>query len=153
MNCTGFHKNIPSWLENTCEPEQEQMMKSHLETCESCSLLLQKVQLAMQAAIEDVIHQEDVYFYSRLRSRLGNPASGKKKYSLQYTLGFSTFAIAASIFLGIVLGNNLMHYESTSVNSALSSTDPIVSELSMSDLNTPSSVYYELFNDDTNDSE
>lgn len=153
MNCTSFHKNIPSFLEHSCDLELEKQMKSHLEKCESCSLLLQQVYLTMQTAMEDVLHEDDVYFYSRLRSRLDTPAAGQKKFSLQFTLAISTFAVAASVFLGIMLGNNLMHYESTSVNNSFASSNPIASELSLSDLNTPSSVYYELFNDDPNESE
>jgi hypothetical protein len=146
MRCKVFQNNIPSLISNTCKAELKKQMNNHLESCASCVLLMREVEITLETGTEDKI-EVDPFFFVRLESRMFLNSKNPVRQFPDFRSVKTGLALAASVFLGIFLGTQMMKFNSSDTE-ALISTDPIVSELSLVDMNTSSAIYFELINDE-----
>jgi predicted anti-sigma-YlaC factor YlaD len=152
MNCKYFHKRIPSFLESSISQKTKTLMVDHLESCEACRTIIKEVNSTMEFSNFKKVNEVSPFFYSAIEARIVNQASSVSYYLPKWGVMLSAVTIAASIFLGIMLFNQIPVFNSSDIlNTAYSSEDPIVSDLSLTELNTPASLYYEMFNADQNE--
>ena len=103
MDCKIVTDNILFYLDKELDSEISKQFEEHLNQCVECQLLYQKI-AGSYSTIEMVKNlNPDPFFYTRLSAQLEET---KEKRGLQLFINaLKPLAVAASIALGIIIGN------------------------------------------------
>jgi len=112
MNCKEVKKNLAAYLEENLTKDIEEKMGDHLESCPTCSHLLEEFSLLWEALERRERIQSPPYFWTRLKQRIIEYEEGKKPVLgwLGGLVGWARPAVAVTVllicvFLGYSLGN------------------------------------------------
>jgi predicted anti-sigma-YlaC factor YlaD len=103
MDCKIIADNILFYIDKELDSELSKQFEEHLNNCAECKLLYQRIE-GSYSKIELVKElNPNPFFYSRLITKL---EKNKEKRTLQiFVNALKPLAIAASIGLGIIIGN------------------------------------------------
>ena len=112
MNCKEFENNLIFFIEGNLAKDKMTDMKSHLNHCDNCKALHQKISTSFSFIGQDKITEANPFFYNRLTQRLAqnktNKAAMGKFKTKEFYLQVVSYAaaIAVAIVLGISLGKS-----------------------------------------------
>ena len=119
MKCKNVHTRLLDYSEGSLTSQEREQVARHLDHCEECRALLEKMQQAWQMAGEQRIPYQP-FFYTRVRQRMENqsqPApSGLRRMArvaLQPALFFVVLGLGITI--GIQLGKGLGSQQTAAV--------------------------------------
>ena len=144
MNCKTVYKDLPAYLNGELKSDAHFHVDAHLQICESCSKLIKEVETGLEFAFQDKIHETDAFFFNRLESKLTHEIIPDKRLSLLF-IPINSLVIAATILIGVFIAYS-SHTGYSSPSDTAVSVETIIAELSINDLDTPSSTYYNFEN-------
>jgi len=98
MNHSDFENNILFYLDNELNGSDRVKFESHLNSCEDCQLLFEKIKKTYTCLNSEKQNETDAFFYTRLNQRMENKNAKVTSLPLQWT------AIAASFLIMVALG-------------------------------------------------
>lgn len=103
MNCNNFSENIFAYLENDLPPLKAEEFKLHLSKCVSCQKLYDNVTGTYKIIDIEKDIPDNPFFYHKLITRL---SATKQEQTITVIMNvLKPLAVAASIALGIIIGN------------------------------------------------
>jgi len=103
MNCDKFSENILSYIDYELTQEQTSEFDEHLGKCSSCKHLFAEVSATYQLIEVEKNLPKNPFFYHKLTTQLQNNNQEKANNIIMNVL--KPLAVAASIALGIMIGN------------------------------------------------
>jgi hypothetical protein len=110
MNCKEFKKRIIPYIENNLNESDYDNFVQHIENCNSCKILLEKIKESYDFTNLKASNIEDPFFYTRLVQKLENRST--ENHTILKTLNrrlqpvYITALILIGIYFGIYLGNS-----------------------------------------------
>lgn len=112
MKCKQIHKLLPDYIDQNLSDERSSVVHSHLENCEDCSMLYEKMQQSLSLLEPKSEISEQPFYYTRLKQRMENKLANKvsildqlfSKKLLQPLIYLSSLIIA--VYVGILIGSN-----------------------------------------------
>lgn len=149
MNCKEVENNLIFFIEGNLAENKLGDLKNHLNLCDNCSALYQKLKADLLLIENDKITEPNPFLYSRIAERLQQEESKKpaviRLKTRQFYIQATAYAagIVLAIFLGIGLGAD---FDSNS-NIVIEDPEELTEYQMFADsynLNQPSEYTYEL---------
>jgi len=147
VNCTEIENNLVFFIENSLAKNKMTDIQNHLNSCNNCSILYQKMKADFLFIKHDKISEINPFFYNRVAEQLQKEESSKTSVislkTKQFYIQVAAYAagIIIAVFLGIGLGadldNNMVIEDSTELTEYQMFADSY-------NLNQPSELTYEL---------
>jgi len=126
MNCSKVHKKILQYIDGELTGDENQAVEQHLESCNDCQKLYQKMRVSWNNLQEEKIPYQPFY-YTRLKQRMENEAERKtnrfKKLVLQPAI--YVIVLGFGIYIGILLGTGLQPTNATVADADTTETEYI----------------------------
>jgi len=103
MNCDKFSENILSYIDDELTIEQTSEYGEHLAKCSSCQHLLTEISATYQLIEVEKNLPKNPFFYHKLKTQL--QSTNQEKANNIFMNVLKPLAVAASIALGIMIGN------------------------------------------------
>jgi len=103
MDCNEFSNNILFYLDGELSLKEVTRFEAHLANCDACKLIFDNIAAIYRVVNTEKELQPNPFFYHKLKIRLKNSRHHKTKKILFNVL--KPLAVAASIALGIIIGN------------------------------------------------
>ena len=103
MNCDKVSENMLSYLDHELSEERSIEFDKHLDKCLSCKILFEELSSTYQIIEVEKNIPIDPFFYHKLTTRLQNKKQEQSNNIFMNVL--KPLAVAASIALGIIIGN------------------------------------------------
>lgn len=132
MNCKRVKKILPQYIENTLSDKENEEIKSHINSCNECAILYNKLLETLALLKPKAEIPEQAYYFTRLKQKMENRYEYNNpiikiilsKKILQATMYLGSIIIA--VYIGILIG----------------SSSP---KQNLSDLNTENTEYIKIF--------
>ena len=109
MNCQLCQKEMDAYRDGKLSGDMKTLVDSHLEECETCSGIYRLQVLADKVINQEKELQSDPFLATRVMARIDNLEGSGYKPAIVFTRVLKpllvTVSMAATIFLGIMLGN------------------------------------------------
>lgn len=106
MNCKEFENKLIFYIEGSLPDNETANMKSHLNDCNTCKTLHEKMSAALTLIDQDKITETNPFFFNRLTEQLEKNNQKSKLKTKDFYLQVVSYAaaIAIAVVLGIGLG-------------------------------------------------
>jgi len=112
MDCLKFRELIIPYLDEEVDPITKIEFENHLKNCTSCKALFTSVRSTYTLIEKERVRPENPFFYNSLIIKLNEPKESKV-IELVTTI-LKPLAVAASITIGILIGNGEVSLNTTS---------------------------------------
>ncbi|GEM_PF-4232139 len=103
MNCPEFAENIVFYLDEELPPASKEAFAAHRAACASCRQLFTAVAGTYQVIDQERQISVRPYFYQRLKTKMARTQQKQRTGTVVALL--KPLAVAASIALGVIIGN------------------------------------------------
>ncbi len=120
MNCEEIRKNMPQYTSGDLNSEVYTRIKSHLEVCPDCSLLLHEMESTMELIKRKKKQEPNPFLYTRIKEKLSEqelhnapariPAYKKALQPIMISL-----LLTGALFSGIRIGNTVLRTQENTV--------------------------------------
>ena len=117
MKCRNIQKKLSAYQDRELEPKEQEQVKSHLLSCQSCREQYEKIEQVWQTlgALGEI--RPDPWFYRQLVKKIEEPREQsllptvERFFQLLRTPVIASILLAVGILTGTYLGNILVRYD------------------------------------------
>jgi predicted anti-sigma-YlaC factor YlaD len=117
MKCHRVQKKLSAYQDRELKPQEQNEVRSHLLSCQSCREQYEELEKAWQTLGELKEIRPDPWFYSQLIRRIEEPREQgvlpliERVFQLLRTPAIASILLAVGILTGTYLGNILVRYD------------------------------------------
>jgi predicted anti-sigma-YlaC factor YlaD len=112
MDCKEVKQVLCDYMENNLTERPQIQIKSHLDSCDSCSKIYQKLNQSLELLKPTSEIPEQAFYFTRLKQKMENKNSGKEsilfilfsRKIIQPVIYLASLVIA--VYIGILIGSS-----------------------------------------------
>lgn len=107
MNCKDVHSKLIFFLGKELPVSEMERFQQHLDACPECALFAEEMKLSLSILESDKITDENPFFFTRVKARMGNQAEEMPERSSVLVRILQPVAFSIVLLLGVYGGFKL----------------------------------------------